>query len=183
MAFRLVPIENAKTAADAEAFVIHDTGGAVIPVLGKTEAVEGGWKVQCYSTDGRGEVPQAAGRLLFRVIAISKCGTGARIQDEFGQQLDVKRTLPAWGAHLNFADIAPTVTLEKGQTISGVSDGQHFLRDVVVVEYDDLSVPVPDGLKERREFDGARVEGLGWELGIATGEGFTKRTYPGEPVE
>jgi hypothetical protein len=180
MAFRLVPIENAKTAADAEAYITHDTGGAVIPIVGKTEAVEGGWKVPCYSTDGRGEAPQAAGRLLFRVIAISKCGRGARIQDEFGQQVDVQRTLPAWGAHLNFADIPPTVTLEKGQTISGVSDGQNFLRDVVV-EHGDVSGP--DGLKERREFDGARCEGPGWTLGIATGEGFTKRTYPREPVE
>ena len=39
--YRLVPIENAKTGADAEAYVTLDTGRAVIPIEGQTEAVDG----------------------------------------------------------------------------------------------------------------------------------------------
>jgi hypothetical protein len=163
MAHRLVPIEKAKSAVDAEAFVVADTGSQVIPVVGKTEAVEGGWRVEVYSTDGMAHVPLAAGRQYFKVIAISKCGKFARVKDEFETESDVPRSFDSFGE---------TVKLEAGDTISALSAGQGDLREVFVERRADGS-----GIdwKERPEFDDANGEGAGWTLGVATGPGFSKR--------
>jgi hypothetical protein len=57
MAYRLVPIEYAKSGPDAEAYVVADTGGQVIPIAGKTTEVEGGWRVEVHSLDGRASMP------------------------------------------------------------------------------------------------------------------------------
>jgi hypothetical protein len=123
MAHRLVPIENAKSAADAEAFVLQDSGGQVVPVVGKTEAVEGGWRVEVFSADGRAHAPLAAGRQSFTVRAISKCGRFARVHDEFGIESDVPRVFDSFGE---------TVTLEAGDVISALSAGQGDLREVFI---------------------------------------------------
>ena len=163
MAHRLVPIEKAKSAADAEAFVIQDTGGQVIPVVGKTEAVEGGWRVEVYSTDGRAHVPLSAGRQYFKVVAISKCGKFARVQDDFGIEADAPRAFDSFG---------DTVTLEAGDMISALSAGQGDLREVFVERRANGSAI---DWQERPEFNGTNGEGAGWTLGIATGPGFTKQ--------
>jgi hypothetical protein len=64
MAHRLVPTEYAKSAADAEAYVVSDTGGQVIPITGKTQEVEVGWRVDVYSTDGRASMPLPHGAVF-----------------------------------------------------------------------------------------------------------------------
>ncbi len=56
MAFRTVGIIDAKTAEDAKAFVVADTGGACIPT-GPVKEISGGWAVEVYSTDGRASMP------------------------------------------------------------------------------------------------------------------------------
>jgi hypothetical protein len=64
MAYRLVPIEYAKSGPDAESYVVADTGGQVIPIAGKTKEVEGGWRVEVYSTDGRASMPFPIGAVF-----------------------------------------------------------------------------------------------------------------------
>jgi hypothetical protein len=50
MAYRFVSkSEDVRTAADAEAYVVSDTGGVVIPT-GNTTATERGWQIECFST-------------------------------------------------------------------------------------------------------------------------------------
>jgi hypothetical protein len=144
MATRLVPKEHAQTAADAEAFVVQDTGGAVVPT-GKTEKVEGGWAVQCYSTDGLAS-PVAPGRTLLHVVAISDDGKKARVRDQVGFEFDLPRTLPEF--------LGGAIVLQAGQNISGVLSMQYgSLKDAVV----------EDDLKERKEFEGPQEDRRGWE--------------------
>lgn len=163
MAHRLVPIEKAKTAADAEAFVIQDSGGQVIPVVGKTEAVEDGWRVEVYSSDGRAHVPLAAGRQYFKVVAISKCGKFARVLDDFGIESDAPRAFDSFGE---------AVTLETNDLISALSAGQGDLREVFIERRANGS---NINWQERPEFSGTSGEGAGWTLGVATGPGFSKQ--------
>jgi hypothetical protein len=56
MAFRTVGINDAKTAEDAKAWVVADTGGACIPT-GLVKEISGGWAVEVYSLDGRASMP------------------------------------------------------------------------------------------------------------------------------
>ena len=51
-----------KTAADAERFVFHDSGGVVFPIA--TRRIEGGFEVECFSTDGRPRSMNRAGSRL-----------------------------------------------------------------------------------------------------------------------
>jgi hypothetical protein len=55
--FRFVSSQDAKTAAAAEAYVSWDTGGQVVPVPGETVEVSNGWRVSCFSMDGRASLP------------------------------------------------------------------------------------------------------------------------------
>src|SRR5258706_15175354 len=57
MAHRFVSNQDAKTAEGAEAYVTWDTGGQVIPVPGETIEVSNGWRVSCWSLDGRSSLP------------------------------------------------------------------------------------------------------------------------------
>ncbi len=64
MAVRLVPKQIARSAADAEASVIRDTGGAVVPTGNTKEIGDGassGWAVEVFSTDGLASPPAAVG--------------------------------------------------------------------------------------------------------------------------
>ncbi len=56
MAFRTVGIIDAKSAEDAKAWVVADTGGACIPT-GLVNEISGGYTVEVYSTDGRASLP------------------------------------------------------------------------------------------------------------------------------
>src|SRR5579864_1042002 len=136
MAFRLVSKENARTAADAEAFVTSDCGGAVVPT-GVTSEVSGGWSVQVYSTDGLCSPPTARGRVLLKVISVDQ--VTAHVRDRAGFEFDVPRLVPL------FLPSFPgeTVELQSGQTLScEIAAGtQHRLKDVVI----------ESELRERRE--------------------------------
>ena len=61
---RFVSFQDAKTEDEAETFVVIDTGSAVLPVVGHTVKVTGGFQVRVYSLDGHrtepGGVPIAA---------------------------------------------------------------------------------------------------------------------------
>jgi hypothetical protein len=153
MTFRLVSSADAKTAADAEAFVISDTGGQVVPISGKTTEVSNGWRVEVYSTDGRTVLPLAAGREFFRVLAISKDGKFARLRDAFKIEYDYPRELPGFGSKI--LGMEETVTLQVGQTISAVVSGGNLV-EVLVEEGEGAFVerpqveslgPVPQGYK------------------------------------
>jgi hypothetical protein len=70
MSFRVVPsTSQIQTPADAEAFIIQDTDGAVMPT-GVTQPVNGGWRVEVYSLDGMPSPPVPAW-LQQSVIALS----------------------------------------------------------------------------------------------------------------
>jgi hypothetical protein len=56
MAFRTVGIIDAKTAEDAKAWVVAESGGACIPT-GLVKEVSGGWAVAVHSLDGRASMP------------------------------------------------------------------------------------------------------------------------------
>jgi hypothetical protein len=102
--------------------------------------------------------PGVKGRQMFCVVKIAQDGSTARLLEPSGYQFDVRRTLPQFGGG--------TVTLQMGQVISAVLHGQSAIGDVLVEN---------EELKERREFDNAPDETVGWTPGVATGEGFEKR--------
>jgi len=74
MAYRLIPNESARTAKDAEAFVVADTGGQVIPT-GQTEEIPGGWRVEVFASDGRASAPVA-------VFPTNNCLSQAEIEEQ-----------------------------------------------------------------------------------------------------
>jgi hypothetical protein len=45
--------DEIRTGDDAEMFVFFDSGKAVFPVVGSAERISGGWRVECFSLDGR----------------------------------------------------------------------------------------------------------------------------------
>ena len=61
---RFVSFKDASTEDEAETFVVVDAGSAVLPVVGRTKKVTGGFQVEVYSLDGHrtepGGVPVAA---------------------------------------------------------------------------------------------------------------------------
>jgi hypothetical protein len=146
MPYRLVPTQNARSAADAEAFVISDSGGSVIPA-GETVEVDGGWCVQVYSTDGLSSPPAGVGRVIFHVVAISPDGTKATLKDTTGFHFDVPRS------HQEF--LGGTIQLQTNQIISAlIARGTQDEIIDVVIESD---------LKERREFESVASDIRGWE--------------------
>jgi len=163
MAVRLVPNENARSAAAAEAFVISDSGGTVVPT-GETTRVNGGWSVQVYSTDGLASRPAAAGRTMLKVLLVSEDGKTCRVRGSGGFEFDVPSVQPI------FLPSFPgeTVTLRPGTTIScEIVPGTHDRLAGVLVE--------DDALRERPEFNGVQEEGVFWTPGVATGHGFSKQ--------
>jgi hypothetical protein len=158
MAVRLVPNENARSAAAAEAFVVSDSGGTVIPT-GETARVNGGWAVQVYSTDGLCSPPTARGRVLFKVISVDQ--GKAHVRDRAGFEFDVSQTLPAYLPSFP----GETISLQPGQTLSceiepGTQDG---LKDVVI----------ESELRERREFEGFRYSRMGTGSAVLQRQGIT----------
>src|ERR1700733_14864183 len=60
MSTRFVSFQDAQTEDEAETFVVIDTGNAVLPVVGHTVKVVGGFQVEVYSLDGDREAPGRA---------------------------------------------------------------------------------------------------------------------------
>jgi hypothetical protein len=139
MAFRMVSSADAKSAADAKAFIVSDTGGMCIPT-GLVREVSNGFQVEVFSTDGRGHMPLAAGRQLFRVDAISRCGGFARLKDDHGITYDAPRKIGGFGAQ--YLGMAEVVTLEVGLMISAVIVGNDFT-EVMIEEGEGAAIERP----------------------------------------
>jgi hypothetical protein len=101
-----------------------------------------------------GAPPVAAGRTLFKVIAVGD--RTALVQDSTGFSFNVQRVLPQI--------FEGSVVLEVGQRISGVLDHSTLTERVANL----MDALVEDGLKEREEFEGAPETISGWQPGIAT---------------
>lgn len=128
MAFRMVSDTDARTEADAMAFVTTDSGGQVCPT-GRVKKVSNGYAVEVFSQDGGAEVPLAAGRQLFAVDAISRDGQWARLVDSFGVTYDAPRSLPAFGSSL--LGMNESIKLEVGLRISAYIRGNDFVEAMI----------------------------------------------------
>ncbi len=162
MAHRLVPIQLAKTAVDAEAHVIDDTGGQIIPIVGKTTKVKDGWefwRVEVYSMDGRAAAPMLAGKEQFTVIAVSVCGKFVRVRDSFGIENDIPRAFDS------------DVALEMGDVLSARYASPTEIVDI----FPERRANGSSFWEERPQVESAGNDGPGWELGKATGPGFRKQ--------
>jgi hypothetical protein len=154
MTFRLVSKQQARSAADAELFVLRDTGCAVVPTGNTTAIGDGanaGWSVECFSTDGMASPPAAVGRTVFTVISVSENGETATLRDYTGFDFTVTRIVPEF--------LGTTVTLQIGQHISGVLLGPSIAQDIAIV----MDVLIEDDLKERQEFSSVPSDVRGWE--------------------
>jgi hypothetical protein len=153
MSFRLVPKQIALTAADAEAAVVQDTGGSVVPT-GNTIAIgdgtNAGWSVEVFSMDGLSTPHAATGRTVFSVISISENGETATLRDYTGFDFNVSRILPEF--------LGTFITLEVGQRVSGVLLEHSIGEDVAIIK----DALIEDDLRERREFEGASEDVQGW---------------------
>jgi hypothetical protein len=154
MAYRLVTRSpQVRTAEEAEAFVVIDTGSAVFPVAGKTTEVPGGFRVEVQSLDGHrselGGVPVAAsivkGRSLFRVIAVDAEKGTALLEDQSRFRIETPRTVDQF--------CGDVIELQEGQTISAVVTGEYERIGDVLVEGD---------LHERADLEGPQPELRGW---------------------
>jgi hypothetical protein len=154
MTIRLVSKQQARSAADAELFVLRDTGGAVVPTGNTTAIGDGptsGWKIEVFSMDGLSAPPAAVGRTVFSVISINESSQTATLRDHTGFDFVVSRTLPEL--------LGTTVTLQIGQHVSGVLLGPSIVEDLAIV----TDVLVEDNLKERKEFASVPSDVRGWE--------------------
>jgi len=150
MAYRLVPIEKANT-PDAAEFVVRDeSGGACVPT-GRTEPIEGGWRVEVFSLDGHATPPNgSSGRSFFTVIGVK--GEQVQLRDSVGFEFSVPRRMLDCGI------------VKVGHALSGFYRGLGQIENVV-----------NETEGERPTFGSNQPDGLSWTPGVATGPGFDKQ--------
>jgi len=132
MARRTVLKTEARTADDVPLWIANETGGQV-QCVGEPLDCGHYWEFEAWSADGRTADFSGVRQPCFSVIAISVCGKFARLRDANHCEFDSPYVLPAFGANLAGADLPKTVTLEKGQIITGRLVGQDMLNDVWIV--------------------------------------------------